>query len=81
MAAVPSAYVAKYANGWWWYWKIRCGRPASASFQPPAYQAHETPAALSRSPIVGSVRLGTRWRGSEICAGCGVFTVNAVLMM
>ena len=36
------------------------GVPARASFQPPAYQAQDTPASLSRSPIVGTVCGGIR---------------------
>src|SRR5581483_10594230 len=36
------------------------GRPATASSHPSEYHAHETPAALRRSPIVGKVCGGTR---------------------
>src|SRR5512140_2440157 len=49
-----------------------------ASFQPPAYQAQDWRAPVSRSPIVGIVWLGTSC-SAAVVDGCGAFTVNAVL--
>ena len=40
------------------------GLPATAASQPPAYQAQSTPAALSRSPIVGASCGGTSHSGA-----------------
>src|SRR5689334_11082475 len=50
-----------------------------ASFQPPEYQAQEIPLSLSRSPMVGAVCSGTRFRVLVMLAGCGLLTVNEVL--
>src|SRR2546423_1287394 len=65
-------------NGWWWYWKSGDAWPATASFHPPAYHAQLIPFSDKRSPMVANVWLGTS-RLTGRFAGCGEFTLNAVL--
>src|SRR3954463_8350102 len=57
------------------------GWPATASLQPPAYQAQDTPAASRRSPMCGIVWMGTRWSAGTLLAngviiGWAVFTTK-----
>jgi hypothetical protein len=53
------------------------GRPNMASFQPPAYQAHEMSRWLSRLPIVGVVWDGRRRYRGMFC-GYGGLVANIV---
>src|SRR5215475_11100351 len=47
--------------------------------QPPEYHAHDTPASLSRSPIVVAVCSGTSIDVSVMLAGCGLLIEYDVL--